>query len=323
MMSRKKALSASVGAAFAVVAFVAAASADEVTPQIKGESPIAERFRGLTKSTNWELIGKIKLEFPTYHPQGMVKIGDFFYLSSVEITEPTEKFDQPTGRYDRTPGKGIAHLFKFRGDGELVSSVRLGEDTIYHPGGIDYDGRWLWVPVAEYRPNSSSIIYQVDLDTMQVREVFRVSDHIGGIVHNNADDTLHGVSWGSRSFYSWDLDDNLSSAAASTPSDTTRRNNGSHYVDYQDCHYLRTSYMLCGGVSWFKHPSGRFALGGLDLVDLSTQDAVHQVPVSLWVESGRPMTFNPFFVEVHKDNLRFYFAPEDDDTTVYIYDALN
>ena len=32
---------------------------------------------------------------------------------------------------------------------------------MYHPGGIDYDGRHIWVPVAEYRPNSRSIIYRV------------------------------------------------------------------------------------------------------------------------------------------------------------------
>ena len=33
---------------------------------------------------------------------------------------------------------------------------------MYHPGGIDYDGRHIWVSVAEYRPNSRSIVYRID-----------------------------------------------------------------------------------------------------------------------------------------------------------------
>jgi hypothetical protein len=59
------------------------------------------------------------------------------------------------------------------------------------------------VPVAEYRPNSRSIVYRVDPATMKADEVFRFPDHIGGIVRNTDDNTLHGVSWGSRRFYRW------------------------------------------------------------------------------------------------------------------------
>ena len=131
----------------------------------------------------------------------MVKIGDFFYLSSVEIIEAPDKFGQSVEGYDRTPGKGVGHLFKFDEDGKLLSSVTLGEGIVYHPGGIDYDGRWLWVSVAEYRPDSLSIIYRVDPETMRATEVFRFSDHIGGIVRNTENNTLHGVSWGSRRLY--------------------------------------------------------------------------------------------------------------------------
>ena len=47
---------------------------------------------------------------------------------------------------------------------------------MYHPGGIDYDGDDIWVPVAEYRPNSRSIVYRVDPETMKATEVFRFAD---------------------------------------------------------------------------------------------------------------------------------------------------
>ena len=80
--------------------------------------------------------------------------------------------------------------------------------------------------------------------------------------------------------------------------------------------------MLCGGVNKYKTPDGGFYLGGLDLLDLTAQTAVHQIPVALWLESGIVMTHNPYYVEIHNDNLRFYFAPEDNDTTLYVYDAL-
>ena len=41
---------------------------------------------------------------------------------------------------------------------------------MYHPGGIDYDGEYIWGPVAEYRPNSESIIYKVDAETLKVEK---------------------------------------------------------------------------------------------------------------------------------------------------------
>ncbi len=318
----KKTTCVSICALLMGVAFDTPASAEDVAAQSTAKSHVVELFKGLSKSTKWRLAEKIKLKFQTHHPQGMVKIGDFFYLSSVETIERPKKFNESTQGYDRTPGKGVGHLFKFRKDGKLISSTALGEGHAYHPGGIDYDGRWLWVPVAEYRPNSSSIIYRVDPETMRTTEVFRFNDHIGAIVHNTKDKTLHGVSWGSRRFYTWDLNERLDLRDPLIPPDKLRRLNGSHYIDYQDCHYLRQSYMLCGGVNKYKTPDGGFYLGGLDLLDLTAQTAVHQIPVALWLESGIVMTHNPYYVEIHNDNLRFYFAPEDNDTTLYVYDAL-
>lgn len=74
---------------------------------------IIQHVKSLNKSTKWKLVDSIKLNFRTYHPQGMVKIGKYFYLSSVEIIVKPEKFKIPQNGYDSTPGKGIGHLFKF------------------------------------------------------------------------------------------------------------------------------------------------------------------------------------------------------------------
>jgi Family of unknown function (DUF6454) len=94
-------------------------------------------------------------------------------------------------------------LFAFNKQGELLKDIQLGEGIIYHPGGIAFDGKSIWVPVAEYRPNSHSIVYKVNYETMKVEEAFRVNDHIGGIVHDAQSGKLIGVSWGSRKFHEW------------------------------------------------------------------------------------------------------------------------
>ena len=113
----------------------------------------------------------------------------------------------------------------------------MGEGAIYHPGGIDYDGTSIWVPLAEYRPDSRAIVYRVDPRTMKATEVLRFADHIGAIVHNTDDRTLHGVSWGSRRFYRWTLDADGRVTNAGVAPEKLRTLNTSHYLDYQDCKY--------------------------------------------------------------------------------------
>jgi Family of unknown function (DUF6454) len=125
------------------------------------DSVVSERVKLLTHATPWKPVATIPVNFNTQHPQGMVKIGDTFFVSSVEIKTPTKRFAQPQGGYDRDTGEGVGHLYRFDAKGALVTGLVLGEGSIYHPGGIDYDGRYIWVPVAEYRPNSRAIIYRV------------------------------------------------------------------------------------------------------------------------------------------------------------------
>ncbi|MDA2929980.1 DUF6454 family protein [Acidobacteria bacterium AH-259-O06] len=302
------------------------------------DSTVVTQFKQLTKSTDWRLAGTIKMRFRTYHPQGMVIIDDHVYFSSVQIIDPTEKYGRVIDGYDRTAGKGVGYLFKADPHGNLVQKIRLGSGRMYHPGGIDYDGEYIWVPVAEYRPNSESIIYRVNPSSMEATEVFRFKDHIGGIVHNTADGTLWGINWGSRLFYTWKLDDKLKPAVTDLDPKKVSKANGNHYIDYQDCHYLKESYMLCAGLNKYQIPILReYAFGGIDLIELPAPKArlsspksellppraIHQLPVPQWVKPNLVMTNNPFFVEVKDAHLRFYFLPEDDESTVYIYDAVN
>ena len=299
-------------AAFSALLSAGAASAND----------LADKFVRVTKGSAWKPVATVPLAFPTHHPQGMVKIGDRFYMSSVEIIEATQRYPAPRDGLDRSAGKGQGHLFEFDESGKLLRDLKLGDGDSYHPGGIDYDGKHIWVPAAEYRPNSRSVIYRVDPATMQATEVFRFADHIGGLTHDTETNTLHGVSWGSRRLYRWTLDAQLRATDAGEPPEKLRTLNTAHYIDYQDCHYLNRSRMLCSGLNKYKAGDGpEFALGGIELVDLKTGRPLHQVPVAVWSDKGLVMTQNPFFAESREGGLRFYFVPEDDQSRLFVYDV--
>ena len=288
------------------------------------QEAIPDRLRTLTRGSAWTQVSVLTLQFPTHHPQGMARIGDRTYLSSVEIIERTQRFDAPRDGLDRTPGRGAGHVYEIDAEGRLLRTLTLGEGDIYHPGGVDFDGTHLWVPVAEYRPNSRSIIYRVDPATLRAEEVFRFADHIGGLVMDRASNTLHGVSWGSRRFYAWPLGTDGKPTNAGVSPEALRRPNPSHYIDYQDCHSVGAGLALCSGLNAYRPsgPSGpSFALGGVELVDLARGAPVFQLPVELWTERGLPMTQNPFAVAAQGNGLRFWFAPEDDSTRIFTYDV--
>lgn len=293
-----------------------------VAGQTPGTGALADRVTRLSRASSWRLVASIPVAFQTFHPQGMVKVGDVFFVSSVEVTTPTERYSTPVQGLDRSPGQGVGHLFKMDAQGRLIASVKLGEGSIYHPGGIDFDGMHIWVPVAEYRPDSRSIVYRVDPDTLEATEILRFGDHIGGVVNDAASRTLHGVSWGSRRFYRWQFRRDGIVVGADQSPQQRRVNNRSHYIDYQDCDFLSPWRMLCTGVADIRQPDGpAIRLGGLEIVNLEDAVPMHQVPVPLWTTSGRPMTQNPSWFESTAAGLRAYFMPEDNASTLYVYDV--
>jgi hypothetical protein len=308
-----------------IPATVAACSAAAVVLSAAADtrSIVAERVAKLTRASSWTPVASVRIRFRTFHPQGMVKIGETLFVSSVEVTVPTRRLPEPAGGHDRDTGEGIGHLFKIDMAGTLIADLRLGDGPIYHPGGIDYDGKYIWIPVAEYRPDSRSMVYRVEPGAMKATEMFRFADHIGAIVHNTDDNTLHGVSWGSRRFYRWTLESGGSVTNARTPPDRLRTLNPSHYLDYQDCKYVGGRRMLCTGVTEMRQAPDAplFRLGGIDLVNLEDGRPLHQVPVLLWTAGGLDMTHNPVWIEPGAIGLRAYFLPEDDASTLYIYDV--
>jgi hypothetical protein len=303
------------------VAALIVALVQAVAGQLRND--IAARVATLTRETRWTAVSSVPIAFKTFHPQGLVKIGDTFFVSSVEVRVPTRRGPQPDPRHDRDAGEGVGHLFKIDSSGRRLADLTLGDGTMYHPGGIDYDGTFIWVTVAEYRPDSRSIVYRVDPETMTATEVLRVADHLGAVVHDSDAHALHGVSWGSRRFYRWTLDANGRVTNADEPLERIRTLNPSHYVDYQDCKYVGDRRMLCSGVTDLRLSAGSapVRLGGLELIDLRDGRPVHQVPVPLQTAGGLAMTQNPSWFEATATGVRAYFMPEDDASTLYVFDA--
>jgi Family of unknown function (DUF6454) len=289
-------------------------------------------FRLMGRNTIWRPVASVPVNWATFHTQGMVKIGQTLYVSAVEVLEPTQRdpgvstdalYDRSI---DRTPGRGRGWLFQFTLEGQLLARLELTDGLRYHPGGMDFDGKNLWVPVAEYRPNSTATVYRVDPQTMTAERVMGENDHIGGVVFNRVTGRLHGVSWGSRRLYTWNLDSKRHHGMPSggwVP-------NPQFNIDYQDCHYQGVQYMLCGGVAGYSSPLGGFAFGGLGLLDLRTNRLEHEIPVNLFVDEGAgpkatlSLTHNAFWLEPNPDgkSMRGYFMAESDNQAeLLIYDA--
>jgi hypothetical protein len=207
------------------------------------DTAVADAFTAVDRNTAWQLTSRLKLDFPTFHTEGIAFTEDHIFLSSVEILEPTVKFPSPQGGYDRTAGKGKGHLFVMDKAGKLQKDIVLGEGDMYHPGGIDFDGTNVWVPVAQYRPNNSSIVYRVDAKSLDVQKQFEVKDHFGGIVMDKQTGHLIGNTWGSRRFAEWTLQGK----------ELSTWQNPDNFIDYQDCQYAANSKMLCAGVANVPH----------------------------------------------------------------------
>ena len=261
---------------------------------------VATAVRGLGRRISWELVERHPLRFPTFHPQGLALVEGRVFVSSVEITEEPRGALNPA---DRSTGAGIGHLFLVE-DGRLIRDVRLGEGSMYHPGGIDFDGENLWVSVAEYRAHSRSVVVSVDPTTLAIRERFRVTDHVGWVVRDAERDVIYGGSWGSRRLYTW-TPDGLEVDSWENPS---------AFVDYQDCQYVSPGVVLCSGIAVMPLASGELSeLGGIALVDILNRRIIHELPVAHFSDAGHVVTRNPFAVTLGDDGLRVHVAPDDGD----------
>jgi hypothetical protein len=180
------------------------------------------------------LVRTTDLKADTHHVQGIDFDERYLWVTSV----------------DKEQHRGYLEEFAL-GTGEHLRTVEVTAGIRFHPGGMSADGDSLWLPVAEYRRASSSVIQKRNVRTLELESQFDVADHIGCIAAGPG--VLIGANWDSRDFYVWDLKGRLLRKVANpTPN------------AYQDIKFvdggLVASGLLpgkSGAIDWLEYPSLR------------------------------------------------------------------
>lgn len=212
----------------------------------------------------------------TFHVQGIDVQGSTLWLSSV----------------DKQGKRGI--LFQYRlPQGELIRSVEVQESARYHPGGICLDGDSLWIPVAEYRKESTAAIQRRNARTLALEQSFTVPDHIGAVTA--VPEGILGVNWDAKDLYVWDRSGKL-----------LRRMPNSTGIAFQDIKYADGQLIgggllpdKTGAVGWFTWP-------GLQ--------SVRQLPAGK-TDRGVPYTNEGMAVR----NGKLWLLPEDEPSRLFMW----
>ena len=252
---------------------------------------IADTVASFTRSTKWELIDELPLRFDAFHPQGMARVGSNWWVSTVDIDSR------------------LGLVLVINPDGQLIEQIPVGDDVRYHPGGMDFDGEAFWIASAEYRPNSSAAIYRLTPGG-HPEHAFEVDDHVGAIARCGQAGDLIGWSWGSRRFYRWSVDGQLLTATV----------NPSFFVDHQDCQWLETGHLLCGGVAEVGLVDGPGWLGGIGLLRAEDLVMMREIPFPRYQpDTGRVGTHNPMWSEISDGRLIVHMLPNDAQGTIVSY----
>jgi len=224
------------------------------------------------------LLQTIALEGDTHHVQGIAVEDNILWVTSV----------------DRATQKGF--LFEYALDtGRRLRTVELQKGDAFHPGGFDHDDNSLWIPVAEYRPNSRTTIQRRSKQTLELLSSFEIPDHIGCLaIHSSS---LTAANWDARKIYTFTLDGKQQSV----------RNNP-NATRYQDIKY-RHGTIIASGL----FPKGR-AGGAVEWLDPETLMPLRVEPFAL-TDRGAP--FNNEGMDLRHS--RLYLLPEDAPSRLFIF----
>jgi hypothetical protein len=216
------------------------------------------------------------LKGTTYHVQGIEIDANRLWVTSV---------DTPTR-------KGYLHEFSLT-TGESVRAVEIQDGERFHPGGIASNGKSLWVPVAEYRAGSTSIIQRRRKRTLQLEFQFAVPDHIGCIAVTPA--LLIGGNWDSRDFYVWNHRGKLLRKIASRTANA-----------YQDMKF-NSKHIVASGLLADR-------TGAIDWLELSTMQIVHRLIAG---RTDRDASYTREGMGIVGDQL--FLLPEDGPSRLFVF----
>jgi hypothetical protein len=165
----------------------------------------------------------VVLKANTHHVQGIVVDGGTLWVTSVE----------------REARKGRLHRFTLDGSEAAGAAVEIQQGERFHPGGLDHDAVSVWIPLAEYRRESSAVIERRDKRTLRAIASWEVADHLGCVAR-----LPQGViagNWDSRLLHRITVSDG---APVFT---SVRRDSNPSTVRYQDMKY-RDGWLIGSGV---------------------------------------------------------------------------
>lgn len=233
----------------------------------------ASAFSALNSSAARRIL---ELQPVTHHVQGIDTDGTHLWVTSV---------DTPTR-------KGFLHEFLLE-DGRELRRIELQEGDRFHAGGIATDAESIWIPVAEYRANSSAVIQKRNKQTLALEFEFPVPDHIGCIAVTP--DFIIGGNWDSRDFYFWDHKGNLIRKVASQTGNA-----------YQDMKFHSGRIVASGGLPG--------ASGAIDWLDLPSMHLAKRVTAG---KTDRGASLTREAMTLFKGEL--WLLPEDNHSRLFIF----
>jgi hypothetical protein len=180
------------------------------------------------------LVRTLDLRGDTHHVQGIDFDERHAWVTSV----------------DKAGRKGYLQEFALD-TGEGLRTVEVTRGVRYHPGGLSVAGESLWMPVAEYRRESSSVIQKRSLRTLELESEFDVADHIGCVAVGAG--VLVGANWDGRDFYIWNEAGQLQ---RKVPNPTS---NAYQDIKFEGGRLVAAGHLSdqTGAVDWLEYPSLR------------------------------------------------------------------
>lgn len=220
----------------------------------------------------------------THHVQGLAADPTRYFVSSVER------------------GAGVGWIFQIdRAGGKAVRSARFALGPQYHPGGMQLrDGR-LYVPLAEYRPKSTTTLLVLDADDLRVLQTFPMKDHIGAVAVDGQG-RMYAANWDAREI-----------TVLSPAGEELERRANPTGVAYQDMEWRDGRLWGCGNA---KTPSGPRSV--VDVIDVETWTHVRRC----FLDGERRTGGSNFSREgFTKEGSRLLLLPEDGpSSTVYVFE---
>lgn len=290
---------------------------------VASKSGSLDRLRsdvGLVRSTGGRIAMAITVDDmlrTDYSPEnaGSILIGDLARMLVNGLAAPLSELGQPeavitlAGAMDHVQGIYVdagrlwvswvdrkaktGHLGEFElATGRLLRSAAVEKGERFHPGGISGEGNSIWLPVAEYRPNSSALVQRRNRDTLALEAEFEVPDHIGCLAA--ADGRLYGGNWDSREIYTWDLSGRLL-AKQPNPSGTS----------YQDLKFV-DGKLVGSGL--------RGSEGAIDILEPGDLRLIRRIRAGK-TSRGVLMTHEGMAIS----GPRIYLLPEDAPSRLFVY----